>query len=46
MSTLALAILMVQFVAFGGALLFGYVAKAIGAKPAIVVSLVIWTGWR
>lgn len=43
MSLLAMAILMVQFVAFGGALLFGYVAKAIGAKSAIIVSLVIWS---
>jgi UMF1 family MFS transporter len=44
MSTLALAILMVQFVAFGGALVFSQVAKAIGTKPAIIASLLIWTG--
>lgn len=44
MGTLALAILMVQFVAFGGALVFGQVAKAIGTKPAIIASLLIWTG--
>lgn len=44
MSTLALAILMVQFLAFAGALLFNLVAKGIGTKPAIVVSLFIWTG--
>jgi UMF1 family MFS transporter len=44
MSSLTLAILMVQFVAFGGALAFGVVAKAIGAKPAILVCLLIWTG--
>jgi UMF1 family MFS transporter len=43
MSTLALAILMVQFVAFAGALVFNYVARWIGAKPAILVSLLIWT---
>ena len=43
MGTLALAILMVQFVAFVGALLFNLIAKAIGAKRAIIVSLVIWT---
>jgi UMF1 family MFS transporter len=35
---------MVQFVAFGGALGFGYLARAIGAKRAILSSLVIWTG--
>jgi UMF1 family MFS transporter len=44
MGTLALAILMVQFVAFGGALAFNWVAEAIGTKPAIIVSLLIWTG--
>jgi UMF1 family MFS transporter len=43
MGTLALAILMVQFVAFAGALAFNLVAKAIGTKPAIAVSLLIWT---
>ena len=43
-STLTAVILMVQFVAFGGALLFNWVAQAIGTKRAIVVSLVIWTG--
>lgn len=37
-------ILMVQFVAFFGAILFGYIAKWIGTKNAIMVSLVIWTG--
>ncbi|UPK73017.1 MFS transporter [Nocardioidaceae bacterium SCSIO 66511] len=36
------AILMVQFVAFGGALLFGRVAARIGAKPTIVGGLVGW----
>ncbi|MGC2241545.1 MAG: MFS transporter [Acidimicrobiia bacterium] len=36
--------LIVQFVAFGGALLFGVVADRIGTKPAIVVTLVIWIG--
>ncbi|MGH7276117.1 MAG: MFS transporter [Candidatus Rokuibacteriota bacterium] len=43
-STLTAVILMVQFVAFGGALVFNWVAQAIGTKRAIVVSLVIWTG--
>ncbi|PDW02834.1 MFS transporter [Candidatus Viridilinea mediisalina] len=37
------AILMVQFVAFFGALLFGWIAQRIGAKRAIAASLVIWT---
>jgi MFS transporter, UMF1 family len=37
-------ILMVQFVAFGGALLFERIAKAMGTKNAILVSLVIWSG--
>jgi len=37
------AILMIQFVAFGGALLWGRLAKWIGAKQAILVSLVIWS---
>ncbi len=38
------AILMVQFMAFFGALGFGMLAKRIGSKRAIIVSLVIWTG--
>ena len=37
------AILMVQFVAFIGALAFGYIAKRTGTKRAIMLSLVIWT---
>jgi UMF1 family MFS transporter len=37
-------ILMVQFIAFFGALGFGYLAKFIGAKKAIILSLVIWLG--
>lgn len=37
-------ILMVQFVAFGGAFVFDFVSRRIGTKPAIVVSLVIWIG--
>jgi UMF1 family MFS transporter len=44
MESLSLAILMVQFVAFGGALIFKFVARAVGAKAAIVVSLAIWGG--
>jgi UMF1 family MFS transporter len=37
-------ILMVQFVAFFGSFLFDWIAKGIGAKPAVIVSLLIWTG--
>jgi UMF1 family MFS transporter len=43
-SYLILTILMVQFVAFAGALLFGWVAKWVGSKRAIMISLVIWVG--
>ena len=43
-TTLAGLILMVQFVAFGGALAFGYIARWVGAKRAILYSLVIWLG--
>jgi UMF1 family MFS transporter len=42
-STLIQAILMVQFVAFFGALIFGWIASKIGAKLAILGSLVLWT---
>lgn len=40
----ALAFLAVQLVALVGALAFGKLADAIGPKPAILVSLVLWTG--
>src|SRR5215471_10984425 len=43
-STLVQVILMVQFAAFFGALIFNWVANAIGNKRAIMFSLVIWTG--
>jgi MFS transporter, UMF1 family len=42
--TLTAVILMIQFVAFGGALLWGRLATWIGAKRSIIVSLVIWAG--
>lgn len=42
--TLTMAILMIQFIAFFGALLWGRLATWIGAKKAIMVSLVIWSG--
>jgi UMF1 family MFS transporter len=41
-STLALLVLMIQFVAFGGAFLFNFIAQRIGAKRAIMIALVIW----
>ncbi|RLT30125.1 MAG: MFS transporter, partial [Chloroflexi bacterium] len=42
--TLIITILMVQFVAWFGALAFSRVAKMTGAKRAIIVSLLVWTG--
>jgi UMF1 family MFS transporter len=41
---LLMLILMIQFVAFFGALGFGRLAQHIGAKRAILISLVIWSG--
>lgn len=40
--TLILVILMIQFVAFGGALFWGRLAGWVGAKNAILISLAIW----
>ncbi|WP_431913008.1 MFS transporter [Nonomuraea jabiensis] len=37
------AILMVQFVAFFGALLLGWLARLIGTKRTVLASLVLWT---
>lgn len=42
--TLTQVILMIQFVAFGGALLWGRLAARVGAKNSILISLVIWSG--
>ena len=42
--TLIAVILMIQFVAFFGALFWGKLAKWIGAKQSIIVALVIWSG--
>ncbi|HEY0321672.1 MAG TPA: MFS transporter [Pyrinomonadaceae bacterium] len=36
--------LMVQFVAFFGALLFERIARLVGTKRAILISLIIWSG--
>ena len=44
MSSLTLLILMVQFVGFFGAIGFNWVAAAAGAKRAIMLALVMWTG--
>ncbi|MBL8239052.1 MAG: MFS transporter [Bryobacterales bacterium] len=44
MEQLTLAILMVQFVAFAGAMLFNWLSIKISAKRAVLVALVIWTG--
>jgi UMF1 family MFS transporter len=41
-SFLILAILVVQFVAFGGALLFGRIAAAWGSKQTILTGLLVW----
>ncbi|PSL02182.1 UMF1 family MFS transporter [Haloactinopolyspora alba] len=40
---LIVAILMVQFIAFGGALLFGRLAERFGSKVMVLFSLVVWT---
>ncbi len=42
--TLIAVILIIQFVAFFGALMWGKLANRIGAKQAIIVSLIIWAG--
>src|ERR1700691_6400383 len=44
MTDLTEMILMVQFLAFFGSFLFDWIAKGIGAKAAVLVSLLIWTG--
>jgi UMF1 family MFS transporter len=42
-SMLTTVILMVQFVAFFGSILFNFIAKGVGAKQAVILSLLIWT---
>jgi len=39
---LMILILMIQFIAFFGALMFGWLAKKLGAKKSIIISLIIW----
>jgi UMF1 family MFS transporter len=43
-NTLLTAILIVQFAAFGGALLLGRFAERLGAKRVVAGSLVVWVG--
>jgi UMF1 family MFS transporter len=42
--TLIITILLVQFLAFGGALLLGALAGRIGAWKTVLLSLALWTG--
>ncbi|GAA2712009.1 MFS transporter [Micromonospora olivasterospora] len=42
--TLIVTILVVQFLAFGGALALGALARRIGAWKTVLLSLVLWTG--
>ncbi|WP_117215693.1 MFS transporter [Allorhizocola rhizosphaerae] len=41
--TLIITILIIQFLAFGGALGMGALAQRIGAKKTVLISLVLWT---
>ncbi|HEY3503482.1 MAG TPA: MFS transporter [Actinocatenispora sp.] len=41
-NTLTATILVIQFLAFGGALLLGLLAKVMGARKAVILSLVLW----
>ncbi|MFW6243807.1 MAG: MFS transporter [Desulfovibrionales bacterium] len=44
MTVLMVTLLIIQAVAFGGALAFGKLAELVGAKPALLLTLVLWTG--
>ena len=44
MEQLTLAILMVQFVAFAGALLFNWISSKFTAKRTVLGALIVWTG--
>ena len=39
-----LTLLVIQFVAFFGALLFGWIAEKVSAKQALMATLLLWTG--
>lgn len=41
--SLTFLILMIQFIAFGGSLLFNLVANKIGAKNSIIIAILMWT---
>jgi len=41
---LALVFLLVQFIAFGGAAIFGYLSDSLGHKKVIEINLLIWVG--
>lgn len=41
-STIAVTFLVVQFVAFGGALLFGWLSGRLDIRRAIQINLVVW----
>ena len=43
-STLIITILLVQFLAFGGALLLGLMAARVGARRTVLFSLALWLG--
>jgi len=43
-TTLMITLLLVQMVAFFGALLFGWIAKITSSKQAVMISLLIWSG--
>jgi len=43
-STLIITILLVQFLAFGGALLLGAMAARVGAQKTVIFSLALWLG--
>lgn len=44
LETIALAFLIVQFIAFFGALMFGIISQRTGPKRAVMMTLVVWTG--
>jgi UMF1 family MFS transporter len=44
MQSLTILILMIQFVAFGGALLFNRIAKRFSTRDAIIFALILWIG--
>ena len=44
LTVLSATILMIQFVAFAGALLMGRVSRVVGTKKTVLFSLVIWCG--